>query len=113
MTFSHGDYARIEAVPDPEGTAETLYRRSLQYCPDHRAFLGLAILHQKRGEHGEAVRLLEEGLAHYAGSEPLSLCLGVSLMGLGRLEEALAIFEGFPASREAAAYAARCRDLGA
>jgi radical SAM superfamily enzyme YgiQ (UPF0313 family) len=112
MTFSHGDYARLEAVPDPDGIAETLYRRSLEYHPDGRAFLGLAILLQKRGEHREAVRLLEESLRRYAGSEPLSLCLGISLMSLGRLEEALALFERFPDSREAAAYAARCRELG-
>jgi radical SAM superfamily enzyme YgiQ (UPF0313 family) len=109
MTFSHGDYARIEAVPDPEGTAETLFRRSLGYHPDHRAFLGLAVLHQKRGEHREAARLLEEGLIRFPESEPLSLCLGISLMGLGRLEEALALFERFPGSREAAEYAERCR----
>jgi anaerobic magnesium-protoporphyrin IX monomethyl ester cyclase len=113
MTFSHGDYARIEAVPDPEGTAETLYRRSLNYFPDHRAFLGLAVLHQKRGEHREAARLLEEGVGSFPESEPLSLCLGISLMNLGRLEEALALFDRFPGSREAEGYADQCRRLQA
>lgn len=111
MTFSHGDYARIEAVPDPDGTAETLYRRSLAYFPDHRAFLGLAVLHQKRGEHSEAARLLEEGLIRFPESEPLSLCLGISLMSTGRLEAALALFERFPGSGEAAGYAEQCRKL--
>ena len=111
MTFSHGDYAGIEAVRDPDAIAEDLYRRALTYHPDHRAFLGMAIGLQKRGDHGGAVRLLDEALSHHPQSEPLSLCLGVSLMNLGRFEEAVSHFSRFPDSEEARAYGARCREL--
>ncbi|MGB9498107.1 MAG: B12-binding domain-containing radical SAM protein, partial [Dissulfuribacterales bacterium] len=44
MTFSHGDYAKIEAVGDRERIAEKLYLRALRYFPDHRAYLGLGII---------------------------------------------------------------------
>lgn len=111
MTFSHGDYAAIEAVSDPDGVAEALYCRALAYFPDHRAYLGLAVLHQKRGDHQESARLLAEGLEHYRDSEALSICLGISLMTMGRLDEALALFERFPNSMEAGVYAGRCREL--
>ncbi len=108
MTFSHGDYSGIEAISNPQGVAEDLYRRALTYHPDPRAFLGLSILYQKRGDHLKAVRLLEQGLSSHVGSEPLSLCLGVSLMNLNRFEEALEVFSRFPDSAEARAFAAKC-----
>ncbi len=113
MTFSHGDYARIKAVVDPDGVAEALYSRALAYFPDHRAYLGLGVLHQKRGNHQEAVRLVMEGLDHYRESEALNICLGISFMSLGRFEEALALFKRFPDSKEAAFYAGRCEELKA
>ncbi len=111
MTFSHGDYARIPEVPNADRVAETLYRRSLGFFPDHRAYLGLAVLLQKRGDHAEALRLLQEALERFPESEPLGLCLGVTLMSVGRYDEALAWFSRFPESWDAAAYAARCREL--
>jgi anaerobic magnesium-protoporphyrin IX monomethyl ester cyclase len=113
MTFSHGDYSRIEAVPDPDGAAEALYRRALECFPDHRAFLGLAVLYQKRGSHQEAILLAQEGLKHHGESEALNLCLGVSFMSIGRLDEALELFARFPGSREAGLYAEKCRGLKA
>ncbi|MFO7785759.1 MAG: cobalamin-dependent protein [Thermodesulfobacteriota bacterium] len=113
MTFSHGDYAGIKAVSDPDGVAEALYCRALAYFPDHRAFLGLAVLHQRRGNHQEAARLLAEGMEHYGDSEALTVCLGISLMSLGRFDEALALFERLPNSREAGLYAKKCRELKA
>ena len=48
MTFSHGDYAAIDAIPEPRAVAERLYKRALEYHPDHRAFLGLGMLFQKQ-----------------------------------------------------------------
>lgn len=110
MTFSHGDYARIEAIPNKDRVAETLYRRALAFCPDHRATLGLAILLQKRGNHAEAVRLLESGVSLYPDSEPLHVCLGVGYMNLGRYREALEVFSRFEGSADAMRYAASCRE---
>ena len=110
MTFSHGDYARIEAIPDADRAAETLYRRALEFHPDHRAYLGLAVLCQKRGDHAEAVRLLEKGISYYPDSEPLNVCLGVGYMNLGRFREALDVLSRFEGSAEAERYAASCRE---
>ncbi len=49
MTFDHGDYAGIEAIPNKTSIAENLYRRALGYHPDQRAYLGLGIILQKEG----------------------------------------------------------------
>jgi len=111
MTFSHGDYSRVEAVLEKEKVAETLYEKALALTPDHRAFLGLSVLKQKQGDHEGAVRLLEQGLRHFPGSDQLGVCLGLSLMNLGRLRTALEVFEGFPDSGEARARAENCRGL--
>ena len=78
MTFSHGDYSRIEEVREKFETAEKLFRKSLGYYPDHRAYLGLGMIKQKKGEFKESVKILKEGLSHWPESEDLNLCLGIS-----------------------------------
>ena len=110
MTFSHGEYARIDGVREKEDTAERLYRRSLDYGPNHRAYLGLGVVKQKQGLDQEAVQVLSEGLRFFPDSEPLNVCLGISYMNLGDREGALSQFMKFPASREAKDYIAQCRE---
>jgi radical SAM superfamily enzyme YgiQ (UPF0313 family) len=83
MTFSHGEYSRNEMVRDKERVAEKLYRKGLEYAPDERAFLGLGILKQKKGEHREAVEILREGIVNFPSSEPLHTCIGISYLALG------------------------------
>ncbi len=109
MTFSHGDYAGIDAIPDREGVARMLYRRALRYGPDHRAYLGLGILLQKRRDFRESAEILTRGAAHYPDSLDLHICLGVSRMNLGAYEAALENFQKFPDSDPARTYAAECR----
>ncbi len=108
LTFDQGDYARVEAVADKARLAEELYRRALDYHPDARAFLGLGILNQKSGDYRASVRWLRRGLDHFPGHEQLNLCLGVSLLNLGRAEDALACFLPFEHSAQALHLAARC-----
>jgi radical SAM superfamily enzyme YgiQ (UPF0313 family) len=108
MTFSHGEYAGNDAVREKEGTAEWLYRRSLQYGANHRAYLGLGIVMQKQGRDHEAVQVLSEGLRFFPDSEPLNVCLGISYMNLGDQENALSQFLKCPDSREAKAYIDQC-----
>ena len=110
MTFSHGEYARIDAVREKEDTAERLYRRSLEYGPNHRAYLGLGIVKQKQGLDQEAVQVLSEGRRFFPDSESLNVCLGISYMNLGDRESALSQFLKFPDSREAKDYIAQCRE---
>jgi len=108
MTFSHGDYASIEAIPEKDNVAQRLYERSLSYYPNQRAYLGLGIIKQKQRKYEESVQILSEGVKHFPESEPIAMCLGVSYMNLGRYEEALECFQKFPESVEALQYVATC-----
>jgi radical SAM superfamily enzyme YgiQ (UPF0313 family) len=89
MTFDHGDYAAVEAIPNKPQLAEFLYRKALSYHPDPRAFLGLAILLQKAGRHDTACGILQEAVRHFPDHEPLNISLGISLMNLGQFDSAL------------------------
>ncbi len=108
MTFSHGDYSRIEEVKEKFETAEKLFMKSLGYSPDHRAYLGLGMLKQRKGEFKESVRILEEGLSHWPVSEDLNLCLGVSYMNVRDFRAALDCFLRFPESKAASKYIDEC-----
>ena len=109
MTFFCGDYATIELIRNKEKTAEELFTQSRRYFPDQRAYLGLGLIRQKRGEIQASVQILLEGLKHWPDSEELCTCLGVSLMNLGEFERALTFFSKFPESKTAGSYAAECR----
>jgi hypothetical protein len=63
---------------------------------------------QKEQKHAATVTVLTEGIRHFPKSEPLHLCLGISLMNLGEFEKALACFLEFQDSREALGYIAAC-----
>jgi tetratricopeptide (TPR) repeat protein len=109
MTVSHGDYSKIQEVRQKAETAEALFRKSLSYGPDHRAYLGLGMLGQRKGEFKESVKILEEGLSHWPESEDLSGCLGISHMNLGDFRTALDCFSRFPESKMAQKYMDECR----
>jgi radical SAM superfamily enzyme YgiQ (UPF0313 family) len=108
MTFTHGDYARIEAIKEKDKIAERLYERSLDYHPDHRAYLGLGIIRQKNGEYEGSARLLLEGIKYFPHSEPLNMCLGISYMNLGEYDKALSYFLKFQDSKDAIYHIAGC-----
>ena len=113
MTLDHGDYAAIEGISGKDDLAETLYRRSLDYAPNTRAYLGLGIRLQKKGRHGDTIRLLEDAMARFPNQEPLNLCLAVSHMNTGRWSKAMVCLEQFPDSSQALGYMAEChRQLG-
>lgn len=113
MTFSHGDYAAIEAILEKDKVAQRLYERSLSYHPNHRAYLGLGIIKQKRGEYEESIQILSEGIKQFPDSEPLATCLGISYINLDQYEEALKYLLKFTDSRETLQYIATCyRALG-
>ena len=108
MTFDYGDYSEIEAVKDKERTAVKLYKKSLDYHPDHRAYLGLGIINQKTGGYEESARILSEGLEFFPDSEPLNICLGISYMNLGKYSRALEYFLKFKDSDQARYYIESC-----
>ncbi|NWF76079.1 MAG: radical SAM protein [Nitrospirae bacterium] len=109
MTFSHGDYATIEAIPQKEKIAQKLYERSLLYYPNHRAYLGLGIIWQKKGNFMESSRILSEGIKYFPQSESLTMCLGITYMNLKKYEEALKCFQKFPESKEAIEFSTICK----
>lgn len=111
LTFSHGDYATIDDIPDKEQTAEQLFRRALSYAPHPRAYLGLGILLQRRGDYAESIKILSEGLNHFPENEQIAICCGVSHLYLARYDEALRYFDAFPHSPEALRYRAYCHRM--
>ncbi len=109
MTFSHGDYAGVDAIEENERVAEKLFEKSLGYYPNHRAYLGLGIIKQKNGSNKESIEILSEGIKRFPDSRPLNISLGISYMNLGDFESALSCFLKFRGSKEADPYIARCR----
>lgn len=108
MTFSHGDYSRNPEVRQKLETAEKLFRKALGYSPDHRAYLGLGMIEQRKRKLKESIRILEEGLRHWPESEDLTLCLGIDYMNLGDFKTALGHFSKFPQSKTAIQYKEEC-----
>ena len=111
MTFSHGDYAKIEAIPAKEKTAERLYRRSLAYAPNHRAYLGLAMMKQREGRFSESTTLLNEGLALFPDNDQMKLCKGINHMNLKEFRKALDCFGEIRESEQTKSYMKECRRL--
>lgn len=109
MTFSHGEYSRNPWVKDPMATAHILFERALVYHPDLRAFLGLAMVFQKERRFDRAVEMAAQGLNHFKSSRDLTICMAVSLMNLGRFQEALGFFEPFEQDPDVKVYVDACK----
>lgn len=110
LTFSHGDYARVDQIRDRDRIAEKLYQKSLHYAPDHRAYLGLGILQQKNRQYEESIAVLERALGHFPHSVPLHTCLGLSYLNLGDYRAALSHFPEETDSEEIKSYIHICRE---
>jgi anaerobic magnesium-protoporphyrin IX monomethyl ester cyclase len=109
MTFSHGDYARIQCRAAPLDTARILYRQALDRGPDHRAFWGLGLTYQMQGDPEAAVRTLQQGLIHFPHSRELHITLGIAYAAQNRCEQALAHLLPYENAPEALPHIARCR----
>jgi radical SAM superfamily enzyme YgiQ (UPF0313 family) len=108
MTFDHGDYCAIDGMKHKDRLVEKLYRRSLTYYPNTEAYLGLAILNQKRGAPRAAVEVAAQGCAHFPNDARLNICLGVGLMNLAQYDQALERLLKFQDEKDALRFAARC-----
>jgi radical SAM superfamily enzyme YgiQ (UPF0313 family) len=109
MTFSHGDYARIQSPASPLATARILYRQALDLGPDLRAFWGLGLTYQLQGAPEAAVQTLKQGLAHFPDSRELHITLGIAYAAQDRYEQALAHLLPYENAPEALPHIARCR----
>jgi len=108
MTFSHGDYAKLEAIPHKDKTAKRLYRKSLNFAPNDRAYLGLGMIEQRERAFRESIALLDEGLRVFPENDQMKLCKGISHMNLGEFQEALGCLERMRDSKQAEAYKQEC-----
>ena len=113
MTFSHGDYSKVDAINEKQKIAGKLYKESLNYCPNDRAYLGLGIIRQKETDFRGSVSVLSEGIRLFPDNEQLSICLGLSYMNLGEHAKALESLLKFGNSENAAPHIEEChRALG-
>jgi anaerobic magnesium-protoporphyrin IX monomethyl ester cyclase len=95
LTFSHGDYAANPLVKNSRATAINLFKRSLGYCPDHRAYWGLGLIYQQQQRFDKSVAILEQGIAHHPDSFDLHMTLSDSLMRLKRYPQARRCLRAF------------------
>ncbi|MBN1850105.1 MAG: cobalamin-dependent protein [Deltaproteobacteria bacterium] len=108
MTFSHGDYSRVDHVQGKDLTAEMLFQRALAYYPDQRAFLGLAILKQKQGDFQKAIQFALKGIRYFPENKDLNICLGISYMNMGEYNQALSYLLKFQDLEETKPYIIEC-----
>jgi len=108
MTFSHGDYARIESATSPMDTARELYQQALARHSDERAFWGLALVHQQQGNLAAAVEVLQRGLRHHPRSRHLNICLGIGYANQRQHQRALEHLMPFESVPEAVPHIVRC-----
>jgi radical SAM superfamily enzyme YgiQ (UPF0313 family) len=109
MTFSHGDYSKVEAIRDKDAIAERLFEKSLGYHQNHRAYLCLGMIKQKGGAFSEAIKILSKGVELFPESEELNICLAITYMNLQDFERALSYLLKFKHSKETKYYIDKCR----
>lgn len=109
MTFSHGDYSMIDAIKGKDKTAEKLFRKSLDYYPNNRAYLGLGMIEQRRKDFEKAIKILSKGVELFPDTEDLNLCLGINYMNLGDYNTALSHLQKIQHTKEATYYIEKCR----
>ncbi len=109
MTFSHGGYSTDDRIPNPDSTAENLFKRALSYHPDLRAFLGLGMLFLKHKQMDPALQILDRGLTHFPGSKDLGMCKGICLMNQHRFADAMTCLSAFEKHPDVRHYLAICQ----
>jgi anaerobic magnesium-protoporphyrin IX monomethyl ester cyclase len=108
LTFSHGDYANNPWIKNSRETAIPLYKRSLSYHPDHRAFWGLGLVYQQLGRFEESAAILQKGIRYHPASIDLNLTLAQSLIRSQRHGEARRYLEPFPDHPQVVDLLVRC-----
>jgi anaerobic magnesium-protoporphyrin IX monomethyl ester cyclase len=109
LTFIHGDYSRIDEIPDKEQTGKELFEKSLEAAKNSRAYLGLGLYYQKSLDFKKAERILRQGLGYFPGSSELVVCLAVCLMNTGSFGQALELLLPFKDSPAMSPYIQECR----
>jgi radical SAM superfamily enzyme YgiQ (UPF0313 family) len=108
LTFQKGDYATIDGIAHKDRIAEKLYRRSLQYGTNARAYWGLSMLYQQRQDFDESIHILTAGIKAFPKDEQLNLCMAVSYMNTGDYQKALSYLLELQHLKEGIYFAAKC-----
>jgi len=108
MSFDHGEYSGVEALGDSKKIAEKLYRKSLEYHPVPRAYLGIGMIRQKNRDLAGSIEVLSEGVKHFPDDELINTCMGISYMNLGQFNNALSYLLKFQESQQALNFIADC-----
>jgi hypothetical protein len=108
MTFSHGDYSKIDVIPDKKAIAETLFKKSLAFCPDHRSYLGLGMLYQQQASLDKSIQILDQGLLYFGSSVDLNICQGINYMNLRDFNRALTYFLDYQDQEQVRPYIMKC-----
>jgi radical SAM superfamily enzyme YgiQ (UPF0313 family) len=108
MTFIMGDYASITEIKNHDHVAEELFQRALEWAPCERAFLGLGVIMQQRGNYMESIKLLQQGQQHFPDSPDINICLAISLANSGYIDHAIEIFTSYPDRPDAMQHALNC-----
>lgn len=93
LTFSHGDYAVNPLIQNKLRTAVRLFKTSLTYHPDHRAFWGLGLVYQHQRRFEASLAVLKRGIRRHPQSVDLRMSAANSLTRLGRYAEARTYLE--------------------
>ena len=91
LTLTHGDYAG--KLDKADTLARDLFLKALDYAPDARAYLGLAMLYGRQRKAEQAHRITEEGLSHFPDHRDLKVCQGINHMNRGAFDRALDLFK--------------------
>jgi tetratricopeptide (TPR) repeat protein len=108
LTFVKGEYSGIDAIAQKDLIAEKLYRRSLAYGPNARAYLGLGMLYQQRRVFDESIQILTAGIEIFPNDEQLHLCLALSYMNAGNYQKALSFLLELQHLKEGIYFIAQC-----
>jgi len=108
MTFSHGDYSEIDAIPGKKSISKSLFQKSLACSPDHRSYLGLGMLYQQEGSFEKSIRILDQGLIHFDSSMDLRVCQGINYMNLKDFDRALTYFLDYKDQEHVGPYIIQC-----
>jgi len=109
LTFIHGDYARIDDIPDKEQTGKELLEKSLEAGKNSRAYLGLGLYYQRSFDLNKAEKLLRHGLSYFPGNRELIICLAVCLMNSDSFAQALELLLPFKDDPSMLPYIQECR----
>ena len=109
LTFIHGDYARIDDIPDKEQTGKELLEKSLEAGKNSRAYLGLGLYYQRSFDLNKAEKLLRQGLSYFPGNRELIICLAICLMNSDSFAQALELLLPFKDDPAMLPYIQECR----